>query len=99
MKRAVVLGAVVAAAGVAALGGVVGPDLLAAYRFEKALDRHAGDYQTNGGSWPQLQDTCALCHGPRGQSKNAQYASLAGLSASYIESQLRAFAEGRRRNP
>ncbi|ERI53102.1 hypothetical protein N878_00590 [Pseudomonas sp. EGD-AK9] len=65
----------------------------------EALDQHYADYQADGGAWPQLQDSCALCHGERGQPNNAQYASLAGLPAAYIEAQLHAFAAGRRHSP
>ena len=61
MSRAVVIGAVVAAAGVAALCEAFGPGLLAANCLESALDRVSADYQANGGSWPQLQDTCTIC--------------------------------------
>jgi hypothetical protein len=50
MNRAVVSGAVAAVAAVAALGGAFGPDLLAACRFESALERFAADYQADGGS-------------------------------------------------
>lgn len=99
MKRAVVIVAVVAVAGMAVFGAAYGPDLLEAYRFEKVFNRQVADYEADGGPWPQLQDTCALCHGERGQSRSAQYASLAGLSARYIEAQMHAFAEGRRQSP
>lgn len=99
MKQAIVAGSFIVVAGVAAVGATIGPDLLAATRFEEAMVRHAMDYEANGGPWPQLQDACALCHGPNGRSGNAQYPSLAGQTAPYIEAQLHAFAEGRRRNP
>jgi cytochrome c553 len=98
MKRALVIGAVVATA-LAVSSALFGPEIVAGYRFMEALDQHYADYQADGGAWPQLQDSCALCHGERGQSNNAQYASLAGLPAAYIEAQLHAFAEGRRHSP
>ena len=99
MKRAILIGAaVVAGAGVAAMGAAYGPDLLAYHHFQKALDRFDADNEANGGPWPQVQYACINCHGPRGQAKNAQYASLAGQPAPYLEAQLHAFAEGRRRN-
>lgn len=99
MTRAVVIGAVVAVAALAGSSAIYGPELLAGYRFMDALDQHDAQYRANGGAWPQLQDTCALCHGSRGQPKGMQYAALAGQPASYIEAQLHAFAEGRRHNP
>ncbi len=99
MKRALVIGAVVATAVLAVSSAIFGPEIVAGYRFMEALDQHYADYQADGGAWPQLQDSCALCHGERGQSSNAQYASLAGLPVAYIESQLHAFAEGRRHSP
>ncbi len=99
MKRAIVVGTLIAVAGVAAAGITIGPDLLAASRFEEAMVRHAADYQADGGPWPQIQDSCALCHGLNGRSRNAQYPSLAGQTAPYIEAQLLAFAEGRRHSP
>lgn len=99
MKRALVIGAVVTTAALAVSSALFGPEIVGGYRFMEALDRHYADYQADGGAWPQLQDSCALCHGERGQSRNAQYASLAGLPAAYIEAQLHAFAEGRRHSP
>ena len=99
MKRAWVIGAIVTTAALAVSSAIYGPEILAGYRFMEALDQHYADYQADGGAWPQLQDSCALCHGERGQSNNAQYASLAGLPAAYIEAQLHAFAEGRRHSP
>lgn len=99
MKRALVIGAVVTTAALAVSSAIYGPEIVTGYRFMEALDQHYADYQADGGAWPQLQDSCALCHGERGQSNNAQYASLAGLPAAYIEAQLHAFAEGRRHSP
>lgn len=99
MKRAFVIGTVVTVAALAVSSTIYGPEMVAGYRFMNALDQHYADYQADGGAWPQLQDSCALCHGDRGQSRNAQYASLAGLPAAYIETQLHAFADGRRHSP
>lgn len=96
MKRVIVIGAIVAATALAGSAVVYGPKLLAGYRFMNAVDQHDAEYQANGGAWPQRQDTCTLCHGARGQPENAQYAALADQPASYIETQLQAFAEGRR---
>jgi cytochrome c553 len=96
MKWAFAIGAVGVVTAVAVLAAIFVPDLLAANRFEQALDRHTADYRADGGPWLQIQASCALCHGARGQSGNARYASLAGLSAAYVEAQLHAFADGRR---
>lgn len=49
--------------------------------------------------WPARIDSCAFCHGDKGQSVNPRYPNLAALPAAYIEAQLRAFASGARRNP
>jgi cytochrome c553 len=99
MRRAVVIGAIVAAAGVVAGGAMYGPDLLAGQRFQAAFNRHFDGAQADAGAWPPLQDTCGLCHGPKGQPLNAQYPALAGQPVPYLEAQLHAFAEGRRRSP
>ncbi|MFZ6047056.1 c-type cytochrome [Pseudomonas sp. CR3202] len=96
MKRALLIGAAVIAAGLTTAAAIVGPELLAGYRFMDALDRYYVGYEANGGAWPQIQDSCALCHGVNGQPRDAQYAALAGQPTSYIEAQLHAFAEGRR---
>lgn len=96
MKRAFVIGTAVTVAALVVTGALYGPEMVAGYRFMDALDRHYANYQADGGAWPQFQDSCALCHGNRGRSNNAQYASLAGLPAAYIEAQLHAFADGRR---
>ncbi|MDH4608092.1 c-type cytochrome [Pseudomonas sp. BN102] len=96
MKRAFLIGAATVAAGLTAAAAVVGPELLAGYRFMDALDRYYAGYEANGGAWPQIQDSCALCHGVNGQPRDGQYAALAGQPAPYIEAQLHAFAQGRR---
>lgn len=99
MKRAVtVLGGVIAVS-ILACTVIWGPRLFAGYQFMASLAAQDELYQADGGAWPQRQDTCVLCHGFRGQSSNARYAPLAGQSAAYIESQLHAFAEGRRHSP
>jgi cytochrome c553 len=96
MKRAFLIGAASVVVGLTAAAAVVGPELLAGYRFMDALDRYYVGYEANGGAWPQIQDSCALCHGVNGQPRDAQYAALAGQPAAYIEAQLHAFAAGRR---
>jgi cytochrome c553 len=42
---------------------------------------------------------CAACHGPNGNSVNAQWPRLAGQNAVYIAEQLRLFRSGVRDNP
>ncbi|MCY1484347.1 cytochrome c oxidase, cbb3-type, subunit III [compost metagenome] len=96
MKRPFLIGTTVITAGLAAAATLLGPELLTGYRFMDALDGYYSDYEANGGPWPQIQDSCALCHGVRGQPRDGQYAALAGQPAPYIESQLHAFAQGRR---
>ncbi|KVC57405.1 cytochrome C [Burkholderia pseudomultivorans] len=98
MKRTWVIGAVVVIAGVATAGTMYGPDLLDGMRYQKAMAAIGDADRTNGGAWPQPQETCAFCHGPRGQSRNAWYPSLSGQPASYIAAQLRAFANDTRPN-
>ena len=41
---------------------------------------------------------CASCHGPNGAGMPAQYPSLAGQHAEYLEAQLKAFRAGERAN-
>jgi len=43
-------------------------------------------------------ETCALCHGLFGVSHNAKFPHLAGQDPVYLETQLRAFLGGTRRN-
>ncbi len=42
---------------------------------------------------------CAACHGPGGNSQNAQYPKLAGQSPVYMIKQLNKFKSGERNNP
>jgi cytochrome c553 len=42
---------------------------------------------------------CTACHGPKGQSTNPAWPSLAGQTARYIEIELRDFQSGRRADP
>lgn len=98
MKRTWMIGTVLVIAGVATAGTLYGPDLLDGMRYEKAMAAIGGADHANGGAWPQLQETCAFCHGTHGQSRNAWYPSLAGQPATYIAAQLRAFASDARRN-
>ncbi|WP_436406905.1 c-type cytochrome [Burkholderia metallica] len=98
MKRAWIIGVVVVAA-VSAAGVLFGRDLYGYYRFGKALDREVDALRADAGPWPQPQETCFICHGPRGQSGNGRYPALSGQPAAYIEAQLRAFASDRRPDP
>ncbi len=41
---------------------------------------------------------CSACHGPDGNSTDAQYPKLAGQNESYIVTSLRAFKSGKRKN-
>jgi len=47
---------------------------------------------------PAKAVVCAACHGPGGQSTQAQYPILAGQTARYLDLQLRDFQAGRRSN-
>jgi len=98
MKRTWMIGAALVIAGVATAGTLYGPDLVDAMRYEKAMASIGSADNANGGAWPQPQETCAFCHGTHGQSRNAWYPSLSGLPATYIATQLRAFASDTRRN-
>jgi cytochrome c553 len=49
------------------------------------------------GSLAQTQ--CAVCHGPQGQSTDAQFPQLAAQNADYLRKQLLDFQSGRRNNP
>ncbi|MGH8455322.1 MAG: c-type cytochrome [Nevskiales bacterium] len=42
---------------------------------------------------------CAACHGPNGVSANPIYPSLAGQYADYLETALKAYKSGARKNP
>lgn len=42
---------------------------------------------------------CAACHGPNGVSTNSMYPSLAGQYADYLETALKAYKSGARKNP
>lgn len=94
MKRKVMI--IAAVAGLVAVGASLGPELWSGYRFLTAVERRAADESAKVGPWPRLQATCAHCHGPEGRADNGLYPSLAGLSALYLEKQLRAFASGER---
>lgn len=47
---------------------------------------------------PPKAEACAACHGPKGNSTQAQFPILAGQTGRYLYLQLRDFQEGRRIN-
>jgi cytochrome c553 len=47
----------------------------------------------------KVQQICAACHGPDGNSVASTYPSLAGQHPVYIVNQLKAFKSGQRNNP
>lgn len=99
MKRTWIIVTIVAVASVAGAGALFGRDLLESMRFEKAMYQIGEADRVNAGPWPQVQETCFVCHGPRGQSLNAWYPALSGLPQAYVTAQLHAFAGDQRHNP
>lgn len=83
----------------ALLLAVYGREGLDLYRLMSYIEQSTKDYEANGGAWPQLADTCIVCHGYKGSSKHQGYPSLAGQPAAYTAAQLRRFASGERANP
>ncbi|PCE30468.1 c-type cytochrome [Burkholderia ubonensis] len=98
MKRAMIIGAVVAVMGLVGAGVLYGRDILDGMRFEKAMSRIGEADRANAGPWPQPQETCFFCHGQHGQSLNAWYPALSGQPDAYLAAQLRAFARDARHN-
>ncbi|WP_333875882.1 c-type cytochrome [Methylobacter sp.] len=47
----------------------------------------------------QKAATCVSCHGPKGNSSNAQWPNLAAQQSTYLANQLKAFKAGDRINP
>ena len=78
MKRAMIIGAVLAVAGMTGVGLLYGRDYLDGMRFETAMSAIGKADEANAGRWPQPQETCFFCHGPRGQSLNSWYPALSG---------------------
>lgn len=99
MRRSVLIVAFAIALSLVISGAYYGPQLISGYNFMNILAEAEVKSQANGGPWPQFHETCTLCHGSKGQSSNAEYPQLAGQSASYIEAQLHAFADGSRESP
>ncbi|MEI7035966.1 c-type cytochrome [Fulvimonas yonginensis] len=50
------------------------------------------------GRWSQRVPACEQCHGPGGIGVGANFPPLAGQPAAYLEAQLQAWQQGRRRN-
>ncbi len=81
-------------------------DLAAYYASEKQTMGKAqnayvelGQKIYRGGNLQTGATACLACHGPEGQGNEAaKYPKLAGQHAVYIENQLHAFKEGKRKN-
>ncbi|HEX8778282.1 MAG TPA: c-type cytochrome [Rhodanobacter sp.] len=58
----------------------------------------AGATLATRGDWSRGLPACVRCHGPGGMGVGANFPPLAGQSAAYIASQLRAWQQGTRRN-
>jgi cytochrome c553 len=99
MKRATIIGMVIAVAGLSGVSVMYGGDVVDGIRFERAMSDIGRADEASAGAWPQKQETCFLCHGARGQSSNSWYPSLSGQPEAYVIEQLHAFADDRRRNP
>ncbi len=50
------------------------------------------------GAWSKNVPACVQCHGPGGRGVGSTFPAIAGQTAGYIGSQLRAFASGQRAN-
>ena len=57
-----------------------------------------GDAAADAAAGEKKAEACAACHGPAGNSADAQYPILAGQTSRYIYLQLRDFKEGRRKD-
>ncbi|MCX7513166.1 c-type cytochrome [Frateuria hangzhouensis] len=58
----------------------------------------AGATLATRGRWSEQVPACEQCHGPGGVGVGAHFPPLAGQPAAYIESQLKAWQQGSRRN-
>lgn len=56
----------------------------------------AGAWLANRGDWDNNIPACAQCHGPGGVGVGEHFPALAGLSANYIQQQLKAWKEEKR---
>lgn len=68
-------------------------------RFEQRMNAKYDEEALADGPWPRQHESCFSCHGPKGQSKNEQYPSLAGQPQQYLLNQLTAFRNGSRASP
>ncbi len=57
-----------------------------------------GETLATRGRWSKQVPACEQCHGPGGMGVGANFPPLAGQSANYLASQLRAFRSGSRHN-
>jgi cytochrome c553 len=83
----------------ALIGLSYGPDLVGYYRFNQAVATASEESTAKSGAWPQLSDTCIVCHGYNGNPVTQIYPRLAGQPAAYVARQLTAFANGQRVSP
>jgi thiosulfate dehydrogenase len=83
------------------LTGNPGGMLLAAMlAVTSAAAETAGERIASKGASQPGAVACASCHGPNGGgNEQSGFPRLAGLDAAYIESQLRAYQQGQRKNP
>ena len=83
------------------LTGNPGGMLLAAMLVvTSAAAETAGERIASKGASQPGAVACASCHGPDGGgNEQSGFPRLAGLDAAYIESQLRAYQQGQRKNP
>jgi cytochrome c553 len=58
----------------------------------------AGELLATHGRWAKQVPACVQCHGPGGMGVGASFPPLSGQSATYLESQLRAWKAGTRHN-
>ncbi len=78
-------------------GGIL---LAAMLVVTSAAAETAGERIASKGASQPGAVACASCHGPDGGgNEQAGFPRLAGLDAAYIESQLRAYQQSRRKNP
>lgn len=59
---------------------------------------HVGETLATRGRWSKQVPACEQCHGPGGMGVGANFPPLAGQSANYLASQLKAFRSGSRHN-
>lgn len=57
-----------------------------------------GEKLNKRGDWDRYIPPCISCHGPNSQGMGADFPALAGQHASYIEQQLNAWRDGKRKN-